>query len=288
MFQGYIPRRCRLRRLDIGAGCAIQDATFPNGLKGYSPGIYTVRLVDGERALAALAGVSKSRKPRKTDPSPEHRVGLAPEARERISRELSEIRTLAGKVSFTRPLWRVLRDSLELGCVLAFPVTGLGLVAIGAILLLHELAQVAIDLAPGRSRLEVVGSAVVFGSAGWLLMGIAWELPSGGQIRRRRFRLDTSPARLWRALAAVAGVLGILGSIKMVVTEPVWPTLSLGGMLLLASGATAVFAVAPVAVLITWALKRWWHSPRSTFVTLPVLLITWAVGTGFLFGWVMR
>lgn len=243
--------------------------------------------MDQVRALAALAGVSKGDEPRDTGPPTEPPSGLAPQARERISRELSGIAPQSEEKSHSSPWRTVLGDALELGCALAFPVTGIGLVVIGALLLVYEFAGAGIDLAKGRTGLEVVGSAVVFGSVGWLLLGIAWELPSGSQIRRRGFRLDMNPARLWRALAVVAGVLGLLGSIQMVVTRPVWPTLSLGGMLLLASGATAVFAVAPLVTFITGAVQRWWSSPRSARVTLPVLLIVWAMGTGLLFGWIM-
>lgn len=243
--------------------------------------------MDRGRAIAALAGVSGGDEPRNTHP-PRPTSGLAPQARNRISDELTDLAPGSSVTPRPHQLRAVLRDALELGCVLAFPVTGIAMLVIGALLLIHEVAGVGVELAPGRTRLEVVGSAVVFGSVGWLLLGIAWELPSGVQIRRSGFRLDTTPARVWRALALIAGILGILGSIQVAVTRPVWPTLSLGGTLWLASGATAVFVVAPVAVLIPWGVRRWWRPSRGAPIFLPLLLVTWAIGTGVVFGWMWR
>lgn len=229
------------------------------------------------------AGVDEPAEARK---SMERRPGLAPQARERIARDLSSLSDSPWERSAPRRWRRLLSESLELGCGLAFPVTGAGLLVVGVLLLAGEVGYAGVRLAPSRPRLEVMGSAIVLGALGWLLIGVGWELRAIVRIRGPRFRLDIHPASLWRALAVVGGIMGILGWVTTLATAVLWPTLSLVGMLLLASGTAAVFAVAPVVGVVLWMLQKWWQSPGAAYLPPPLLLLTWAAGMGALFSWI--
>jgi len=231
---------------------------------------------------------AKNRRPRR---------GLAPRARARINRELAERveGEPAGEQAETLPSGRsrrggfLRRQGPRLGEIawlasLGFLVGGLGLAVLSLLMLLDALRVLDLAWVPREPVILALGIALTVGIIGWLLLGLVVEAGALPHLYRRRFTTSGNLGKLWIALAVAGGGLGGLAWIFSWLTSPVSEVLARAWLLLLATGGAGVFLVGPVAVPILWLVERRAPEPTAKLL-LPVLLVTWALGSALLFGW---